>query len=75
MGNRVPPQPCQTPRGTESCSSWPLLRLTGGAAVIFANRPFYGFWHGPIGQSALCFSLGGPYFYREPLLRRVARVV
>jgi hypothetical protein len=27
--------------------------------VIFGIGRFYGFWQGPIGQSALCFSLGG----------------
>jgi Transposase domain (DUF772) len=31
----------------------------GADHPVCAKRPFYGFWQGPIGQSALCFSLGG----------------
>ena len=44
------------------CTSWSLLRMTVEGGGDFRNWPFYGFWQGPIGQSALCFSLGGPYF-------------
>src|ERR1700730_17258587 len=47
------------PGGCTSCS---LLRMTVEGGGDLRNWPFYGFWQGPIGQSALCFSLGGPYF-------------